>query len=260
MVNEQAGNGRSAGAGEPGGPGVHQGASARDHGVTNQAGRDQTVINNHHNYYGAPPRPTSPPAPPGGGRGPRTSVLAAAGGVVGAVVLAVVLSSLTTSGGGHGTDDGPTPGPTTTTPTTTAPTTPPPSKGPTSPAPGTVRWKGPLRLDNSDVSKEMDTKPPAVVENSDPGADLWFWDDMDGLLKTSHHAVVAEWTGDGLPTAQQCADAVGGGGTEDLPLATGKVICFQTSDHRIGRLKVTKFWYDVGDGGATFDAVVWEKG
>ncbi|GAA3170523.1 MULTISPECIES: hypothetical protein [Streptomyces] len=29
---------------------------------------------------------------------------------------------------------------------------------------------------------------------------------------------------------------------------------------QIGRLKVTKFWYDLADGGATFDAVVWEKG
>ncbi|MEU3712945.1 hypothetical protein [Streptomyces catenulae] len=261
MVNEQTGNGRSAGAGEPGKPGVHQGASARDQGINNQAGRDQTIHNNshHHHYYGAPPRPTSPPAPPGGGRGPRT-VLAVAGAVVGAVVLTVVLTNLIPSGGGHRTDDGPTPGPTTTAAPTAAPTTPPPSESPTPPAPGTVRWQGELRLDGSDMGKkDLDTKQPTRVDQNDPAADLWFWHDMNGVLKADNDAIIAEWSGTGLPTAAQCAGIVGGSGTTELPLKTGKVLCLQTNDHRIGRLKVTKFWNDVGDGGVVFDTVIWEK-
>ncbi|MEW1655531.1 hypothetical protein [Streptomyces sp. NPDC093707] len=239
-------------------------ATAHDHGTNHQSGRDQTI--NYNNYYGVPPKPERPPGVPGAGGKQHTVWIIGGGAVVGVALLAALLSRIGPAGTDGGTSGGPTAGPAT---ASVSPVSSP--SGSTSqpkPAPkpkpkaGTVRWQGTLLLDNSDVDKkkDLDANPPAAVDKNDAAADLSFWHDMDGRLVTDNGAVISEWTGGGLPSAKDCAGTVDAAGSQDLPIKTGKVFCLKTSDQRFGRLKVTKFWYDVAEGGATFDTVVWERG
>ncbi|MCK1794726.1 hypothetical protein MTQ01_01525 [Streptomyces sp. XM4193] len=121
---------------------------------------------------------------------------------------------------------------------------------------GTELWKGSLLLDHS--PKDLDAGQPVAVGYADTG-DLYMT--FANQIIGGHGSVVSLWAGpaDTLPDFQQCADTVTAAGAGEQELVKDVVLCVQTSEGNIARLKLI----ERGSSGAgrdhrNFDAVIWQ--
>jgi len=257
-------------------------ASARDHGTTHQAGRDQYITTYH--YYGVRAADGSDgsagsnPADPagaakstrsgrtrserpgqGGGlrrRGARITAGAAGAVLLGAAVLAVSSLVHDGTGTGHGDPSGSRHSKSTADGGSSREPTPSPSPKPHA----TEQWHGTLVLDQvttSNGTKDLDARPPA---HAGVGDDDFLIGDSVGhaTLETMGGAVASTWSRGGTPGYRDCAGSVDASGTSGEQLKKGTVLCVKTSEGRVGRLTVTDLPDDVyQDMATTFDAVVW---
>ncbi|MFI8326449.1 hypothetical protein [Streptomyces sp. NPDC085529] len=233
--------------------------------------------------YGAPQPPTAPPpsVPPGRTHTNRGAWIGAAATLVAAVIGVVgtflvnqddddpqtAPAPVTTSAAPTPTaDDKPTtdtpPSPATpdtdATPDTAAPaaeeTT--AEASPSEPAPGTVRWQGPLVISYTD-DKDLDAATP-VESESGRDNDFAVYPFGDHMLRPDNNAKALVWEGPKAPTHADCAGVVETLGTSnDIRLKTGLAVCGRTGDGRLVRLTVKKLDGLGSETNATFDVVVW---
>jgi hypothetical protein len=186
----------------------------------------------------------------------------AAGATIVAALIAALVPVLASSGDDKNTAGGPAVVPTPSAPAP-APTTTPPSTQTGSPgqqnssAPaGTELWKGSLLVDAE--PKDLDAVPDPVgsADKSDVYMVLNF--EFEGW----NGARIAQWSGgaSSLPGYQECSDAIGALGSRKVQLSKKSVLCVQTSDGNVVRLKVTALGPTSIDTRATFDAVIWNAG
>lgn len=150
----------------------------------------------------------------------------------------------------------------TTVQTTVRPTAPPPvSRSSETPLPsvtaGTVLWQGSLPLDT--YAKDLDAVPPAPVADYGSDGDVYML--LGQQLSAMNRTLLSRWTKrPSLPGYQGCADAIREGNIQDQqPLSKSTVLCLQTSEGSIARLRVTALpenQYGTGYR-AVFDVVVW---
>ncbi|MFJ5707625.1 hypothetical protein [Streptomyces sp. NPDC093105] len=227
--------------------------------------------------YGAPPPPSAPPARTPSNRGAwigaTATLVAAVIGVVGTFLVnqddddpkAAPASALTTTSAPTPTADDE--------PTTDAPADPATpdaeqatdtvqetteAASPSGPAPGTVRWQGPLVITYVD-DKDLDATPPVVSEiNGDN--DFAVYPFGDHMLRPDNGAKALVWDGPKAPTYADCAGVVDTLGTSnDIKLKTGLNVCGRTGDGRLVRLTVKKLDGLASETNATFDVAVWNS-
>jgi hypothetical protein len=143
---------------------------------------------------------------------------------------------------------------------TTAPTPPTASRPTETPPPsstaGTVLWQGSLVLDTD--AKDLDAVPPVLGGYYDSDIYMLLGHQMSGTTGT----VISRWTkrSPSLPGYRDCASTIGPeGGVQQQQLSKSTVLCLQTNEGNIARLRVTALpdnEYGIGHR-AVFDVVIW---
>src|SRR5207253_1380206 len=98
----------------------------------------------------------------------------------------------------------------------------------TTAGPDRIRFTGQVRIAGSGLS--LDTDPPKVNPDGTPDLIL-------GLVEPPRIANgympdprLVEWTGEGMPTRQQCADLVKKQAVSRLPVKVGTIVCVGTNE------------------------------
>jgi hypothetical protein len=105
--------------------------------------------------------------------------------------------------------------------------------------------------------KNLDLQPPTHA-TTDADNDLYITLPTPATLYALGNAYIAAWQEPGtLPTAADCVSTIESASADEVPLATGTVVCARTGEGRIARLTGTA---TPGNGLATtkFDAIVWQ--
>lgn len=124
---------------------------------------------------------------------------------------------------------------------------------------GTVLWQGSLLLDT--YAKDLDTAPPAPA--SDYGSDGDIYMLLGQQLSAMNRTLLTRWKqSTSLPGYRDCVAMIAAGDIEDQqPLAKSAVLCAQTSEGNVARLRVTALPQNQYGTGyrATFEVVVWSS-
>lgn len=117
-------------------------------------------------------------------------------------------------------------------------------------------WQGSLVLDTD--AKDLDAVPPVLGGYYDSDIYMLLGHQMSGTTGT----VMSRWTkrSPSLPGYRECAASIGPeGGVQQQQLSRSTVLCLQTNEGNVARLRVTALpdnEYGMGHR-AVFDVVVW---
>ncbi|NUR94986.1 MAG: hypothetical protein HOV67_06955 [Kribbellaceae bacterium] len=123
---------------------------------------------------------------------------------------------------------------------------------------GSVLWQGSLLLDT--YAKDLDAVPPGPASDYGTDGDMYML--LGQQLSAMNRTLLTRWTGHSpsLPRYQDCAATIRAGNIQDQqPLSKSTVLCVQTSEGNVARLRVTALPQNQYGTGyrATFDVVVW---